>query len=448
MTETPRPTLRRQTRRRPATDGRFESVTVSLGKIVDSLWRIAGGVLIGVLLVCDLLLWHSALTGSFRDVRHRQPSVDSRKNVLLADKHAIMATVAGPERFPADSPAPLPLPTTITVKAAGDIVPGTDFPFRRLPERREALFENVLPALQGADILFGNFESTLTRHPRSAKNIARPRVFAFRTPPEFAGLLQRAGFDVLNVANNHSMDFAETGFDDTVAHIRAAGMDAVGMKAAVVCTAVRGMPVAFIGFDTGPRHNSLNDLESAAALAAEAGRHADIVVVSFHGGAEGSGATRTRNVTERFCGENRGNVVRFDHEMIDAGADLILGHGPHVVRGLEIYKGKLIAYSLGNFVGYKTLSTRWPLGCSFILEAVLDRKGDFLRGRIIPVFLDKNGIPHPDPEGSGLKLVERLTRRDFPETLLVISANGEMTTGHSCQRPFRPVARALSGSFH
>ncbi|NEO88126.1 MAG: hypothetical protein F6J87_28305 [Spirulina sp. SIO3F2] len=150
----------------------------------------------------------------------------------------------------------------------------------------------------------------------------------------------------------------------------------------------------------------------------------DMVVVSFHGGAEGTSAMRTRNQTEYFFGENRGNVVAFSRALVDAGADLVLGHGPHVPRALELYQGKLIAYSLGNFVGYRSLSTQAQLGDSLVLETELDSEGNLLVGKIHPVRLDRNGIPKPATNNATIELMRRLTRSDFPQTPLVIDPDG------------------------
>ena len=87
---------------------------------------------------------------------------------------------------------------------------------------------------------------------------------------------------------------------------------------------------------------------------------------------------RTRNHNEVFFGEARGNPILFNRRMVDAGADLVLGHGPHVPRAMEVYRGKLIAYSLGNFIGYHTLGTQGELGYSLILETRLAADGQLL----------------------------------------------------------------------
>ena len=313
---------------------------------------------------------------------------------------------------------------TIIIKAVGDIVPGTDFPNNRLPADSQYLFNSIKPYLGEADLVFGNFESTLTQYPYSAKDTSRAMTFAFRTPPTYASLLKEAGFDVLSVANNHSMDFFEEGFNDTIAHIEQAGMKAVGRKGQIVYTEAKGMAIAWIGFSYLDSHNSMHDLEAAAALVQEAKQQADIVVISVHGGAEGTDAIHTRNQPEFFFSENRGNMVAFARTLIDQGADLILGHGPHVPRAIELYQGKLIAYSLGNFLGYRTLATEGALGTSMILQVQLDQQGGFRMGRIIPVALDPNGVPYLDDYFQSVISVRVLTTVDFPETPLLIDDMG------------------------
>lgn len=313
---------------------------------------------------------------------------------------------------------------TIVFKAVGDIIPGTNFPDTRLPGDLGMLFANVQPYLTEADVVFGNFESTLTDYPNSAKDVSQGMTFAFRTPPHYAGVLKAAGFDVLSVANNHSMDFYEEGFNDTIKHIEQTGMKAVGRKGQIVYHDVKGMKTAYIAFSYLEDHNSMHDLAAGQALVKEASENAEIVVISVHAGAEGTDAIYTRNETEYFYSENRGNSVQFARAMIDAGADVVLGHGPHVPRAMELYQGKLIAYSLGNFMGYRTLSTVGTLGNSMILQFQLDKQGNFQMGRIIPVALDDSGIPYLDDYFQTVNLVRTLTQSDFPETPLAIDDQG------------------------
>lgn len=328
--------------------------------------------------------------------------------------------------------AQAPSEVALTIKAVGDMIPGSNYPRKGLPTEpgealnaeREMLFGNIKPFFDETDILFGNFESTLTDSPYPAKDTSQGMTFAFRTPPAYADMLKDLGFDVLSVANNHSFDFGDQGFLDTVANIEKRGMKAVGEKGKIVYTKANNLTVAFIGFSYLPDHNSMHDLEAAGALVREAKQNAQIVVISVHAGAEGSDEVHTRNQTEYFFGENRGNLIAFSHSLIDQGADLILGHGPHVPRALELYNGKLIAYSLGNFVGYQTLSTVGPLGDSLILKVQMNAKGDFVGGRIIPVALNADGIPKLDDYFQSVVLIRNLIQQDFPQTPITIDDMG------------------------
>jgi len=329
-------------------------------------------------------------------------------------------------KFPL-SKSPQNLEQTITIKAVGDIIPGSNYPYNKLPKNENILFQSVKPYLQGADILFGNFESTLTDYPYSSKAGGGGMLFAFRTPPSYVKLLKDAGFHILNVANNHSWDFHEQGFKDTIKNIDRTGMKAVGKKGQIVYKTVKGVNVAFIGFSNyGDVHNSLLEIKAGEAIVKEAQKNADIIVISVHAGAEGTGALRVRNQNEIFYGENRGNMVLFSQKMIDAGADLILGHGPHVPRALELYKGKLVAYSLGNFMGYRSLSTAGELGQSLILQVEMNGAGDFISGKIIPVQLNGQGVPFVDHNFNSVGLIRSLTKSDFPNTPLNIDHRGQI----------------------
>ncbi|WP_322744830.1 CapA family protein [[Phormidium] sp. LEGE 05292] len=366
-----------------------------------------------------------------RNKRQQLQPLEQRDSVIPETQKPTPQASKKPTAQATPKPAAITLPAIdnkqlITLKAVGDIVPGTNFPNNKLPQNKQELFQNVKPYLQGADILFGNFESTLTNYPNTAKDTSRPMVHAFRTPPEYAQLLQEVGFTVMSVANNHSFDFTIQGFEDTIKNLENAGVRAVGKKNQILYKNIKGTEIAFIAFSHLSWHNSLNDLPSAIALVKEAQKKASIVIISVHGGAEGTGAMRVKNRSENFYGENRGNLVLFCRTLIDNGADLVLGHGPHVARAMELYKGKLIAYSLGNFVGYRTLSTRGVLGESLILEVQLNSQGDFISGKITPVQLDRRGIPYPDKGANSIPIIRNLTKLDFPQTALQFEPNGHI----------------------
>jgi poly-gamma-glutamate capsule biosynthesis protein CapA/YwtB (metallophosphatase superfamily) len=127
---------------------------------------------------------------------------------------------------------------------------------------------------------------------------------------------------------------------------------------------------------------------------------------------------------ETFRGEQRGDPLRFSHAVVDAGADLVLGSGPHVLRGMEWYRGRLIAYSLGNFTGHHTLNTSGAEGVSAVLRIRLRANGSFIRGRVVPIRLVGAGTPMPDRTREAFTLLTGLSRSDFAAHAARLSASG------------------------
>ncbi|AVZ31644.1 CapA family protein [Nodularia spumigena] len=325
---------------------------------------------------------------------------------------------------------------TISIKAVGDIIPGTNFPNYRLPKSPDNLLpQSVRQSLQGSDLLLGNFESTFTNHPYTSKDISRGQVFAFRSPPSYAKLFSAVGFNVFHIANNHAMDFGQVGFQDTVKNLKNVGIATLGHKNQILYLEANNMAIAMIGFAPYNMYNSIHNLAAAQALVTEAKKNANIVIVSMHAGAEGTAALHVKNQTEFFYGENRGNSIKFARTVIDAGADLVLGHGPHVPRAMEIYQGKLIAYSLGNFIGYRTLSTKAQTAYSMILEVKLNSQGDLVAARIIPVHLNKQGIPEIDQYFRTVGLLRYLNKNDHLVSPVKINEQGKIVL----PSPINPV---------
>jgi len=326
---------------------------------------------------------------------------------------------------PAVPPRKVAAPLRLRIKAVGDLLPGTNYRRRRLLSRQEeqALLTELQGLLGGADLVFGNLETVLTDHPYSTKGVS-PNVHAFRTPPRYAEWLKAAGFDLLSIANNHAMDFGPKGFADTIRHLHQAGIHGIGEPDQIRYVRRAGVVIALLGFSHNRHLNSLLDLEQARALVRTAQEKADLVLVSVHAGAEGTAALRVTGRPEYYLGEARGNPQQFARALIDEGADLILGHGPHVPRAIELYRGRLVAYSLGNFIGYGGLSSAGATGASLVLEAELDEDGAFVAGRIVPLRLDRRGLPRPDPRAGSLKLIRKLSRRDIPGSELVITGDG------------------------
>lgn len=299
----------------------------------------------------------------------------------------------------------------VTIKAVGDIVVGSDWPQSHYPPGFDERARTRLRQTLGpADVVFGNFEGALTTHDESTKKPSAGTVFAFRMPPRFAGLLRDAGFNVLAIANNHTFDFGQRGFADTLTHLARAGVSVVGEADKIAYQKVRDITIAWIGFSHLYRHNNVHDVDKLAELVSRARPLADIVIVSMQAGAEGNEHLRVRDYDEMFLGENRGNTFAFARGAIDLGADLVIGHGPHVVRGMECYKGKLIAYSLGNFVGYNALSIKRAAAVTVLLDVKLSKQGQTLGFDVVPLRFNEERFPEPDPDALASYLINDLSR--------------------------------------
>ncbi|HEX6636962.1 MAG TPA: CapA family protein [Steroidobacteraceae bacterium] len=349
----------------------------------------------------------------------------------------LAACATPPAKQPAPPPhaeAPRPAATPVnaphlTLAAVGDIMPGTDFPENILPDDDGvSFFDGVSALLSSPDITFGNFEGVLLDGGEPVKQCkSKTSCFVFRTPTRYARYLKLAGFDVMSLANNHARDFGEEGRDSSMAALAAEGIHTSGREGTVARFESNGRRVALVAFAPNVGSNSLNDPQIGLPLVAELAAQNDIVIVSFHGGAEGTGAERLPFTREIFAGEDRGNVVEFAHQMIDAGADLVLGHGPHVVRPVELYRDRLIAYSLGNFATYYGISVEGIRGIAPILFVTLDDEGKFLSGKIEATHQVRPAGPSPDPEKKVISLMRELTAAAFPSGALRIDEDGTLS---------------------
>jgi hypothetical protein len=322
-----------------------------------------------------------------------------------------------------DTPAAQPL----TVAAVGDIMLGSDYPTAELPpEDGRALFDEVRDLFQQADVSFGNLEGTLCDGGLCAKNTESANVYAFRTPTRFARTLREACLKVFSLANNHFRDFGYTGQIATKQALREADLKFSSQDGEVAELSVRGVRVGVLAVSFGPRPRSIVYPDEILGEIKSLARKYDILLVSVHGGKEGSAALHIRNETEYFCEENRGNLVCFARSAVDRGAALVLGHGPHVPRALEIYKGRLIAYSLGNFCTYQGMNLDGEKGYAPLLWAELGPAGDFLRGRIYSYIQYRPGGPKRDKEQRALRLMKTLSLQDFPASSPLITDAGEI----------------------
>jgi len=316
------------------------------------------------------------------------------------------------------------------VAAAGDIMLGTDYPENRLADDDGAGYlAAVAPLLQSADIAFGNLEGVLMEGGEAAKKCSNPSAcYLFRSPPRFAGHLRDAGFDLMSLANNHARDFGEEGRDASMAALDRVGILHSGREGTVASWQQEGNRFALIAFSPTKGSWPLLSIGIAESAVAELADSHDVVIVSFHGGAEGSeGSERLGFGMEYAYGEARGDVVDFAHRVIDAGADLVIGHGPHVPRAMELYNDRLIAYSLGNFATYFGISVSGAKGYAPVLTAEIDADGRFMSGQLHSYIQQRPNGPRPDPQQRALTMIQELTALDFPGGELAILDNGSLT---------------------
>ncbi|WP_018255197.1 CapA family protein [Salinispora mooreana] len=328
------------------------------------------------------------------------------------------------------SSAPTPSPTeaaAVSLTATGDIILG-NAPNRLPPGGGEGFFDEVRPEL-AADLAMGNLEEPLTVDTGTGKcGEGSTNCYQFRAPPEYAAHLRDGGFDLLNLANNHGNDFGAKGLQNTRQALEQYELAHTGAPDQITVVDVRGVRVAVAGFSSYAWSNPLTDIPAAKQVVTRAAEMADLVVVQVHMGAEGADKTQVKPGTELYLGENRGDPVRFAKAMIDAGADLIVGHGPHVLRGMEFYQGRLIAYSLGNFAGGgNTLSRSGRLGWGGVLKVSLQPDGTWDGGSFASTHLNGSGLPAMDPDDRGLGLVRELSAADFPETGAIFDDLGQIS---------------------
>ncbi len=346
---------------------------------------------------------------------------------------------------PAESARPA---KRITIAMVGDLELGNT---PVLPPDPSNYLTPVRSAL-AAPVVFGNLEGTLSNgdpakcatptpsistagtSPAGSSSSATPSAspsvrtcYAFRVPPMYARILRDAGFTVLSSANNHSSDLGRRGITDTTAALRSAGIAQTGLPDQIAVVEADGVRVAVVGFAPYRVTTDLLDEAVAARLIAKAKTEADVVVVYMHAGAEGSLADHVTGKEEWYAGEDRGNPREFAHAAVDAGADLVVGSGPHVLRGMEFYRGHLIAYSLGDFAGYRNFSTRGPLGLSAVLHATLGADGRLVSASFTSLVLNADGRPSVDPARAAADFVNQLSAADFGAAAATISPSGSVS---------------------
>lgn len=315
----------------------------------------------------------------------------------------------------------------IQVAAVGDIMLGTDYPKDTLAPDDLNILAHVTPVLQQADLAFGNLEGVLLDGGEPIKKCQNlSACYLFRTPTRYALNLKNAGFDVMSLANNHARDFGEAGRTSSMQALSAVGVHHSGRLGDVAKMQVKGIKFAMIAFAPFGNSHDMLDIPKAVELVSELAAVHDIVMVSIHAGAEGLEAVHLPFDTEYYHGEDRGDAVKFAHAVIDAGADLVVGHGPHVPRAVELYKERLIAYSLGNFCTHWGISVAGIKGLAPILLANLRPNGAFLGGQIVSARQQRPEGPVLDQNHAAARLIRDLSREDFPDSRLLLDSVGNI----------------------
>jgi poly-gamma-glutamate capsule biosynthesis protein CapA/YwtB (metallophosphatase superfamily) len=279
-----------------------------------------------------------------------------------------------------------------------------------------------------SDLVMGNLEDVLspdTGLKKCAANSPPGTCYQLYLPESYAGNLADAGFQVMNLANNHSNDMGPVGLSNTRSALAAVGVGNTGGPTEITLEKIKGVTVAVLGFSVYGWGANMNNLSAATALVAKAKKQADLVVIQMQAGAEGADQSHVKPGHEFFLGEDRGDEIAFTHAVIDAGADIVFGHGPHIMRGMEFYKGRLIAYSLGNFCGYGVLNMAGYQGVGGVLRVSLHKDGSWGSGTLIPTVMVGKGSPAPDPAKQALAFVNGLSQSDFGASAAQIS----LTTG-------------------
>lgn len=318
---------------------------------------------------------------------------------------------------------------TISIIGVGDIMPGTNYPsVRYLPYKNNCypLLAQVKHILQDAELTVGNLEGCLSDNAPLVKRCKdSTKCYAFRIPIKYANCLKDAGFDVLTIANNHSGDFGVLGRQTTVNTLDTLNIKHAGWIKYPYTTFVKNnVKYGIASFAPNTGTVSINDMQNAKNIVKKLKQNADIVIVTFHGGAEGRKHQHITRKTETFYGENRGNVYKFARLVIDAGADVVFGHGPHVSRAIDIYKNRFIAYSLGNFCTYGRFNLSGANGIAPIVKIKINKNGEFVSGKIISAKQTGEGGTYLDNEKKAVKIIKTLTETDIPECELKIDNNG------------------------
>ena len=257
--------------------------------------------------------------------------------------------------------------------------------------------------------IFGNLEGPITALTETSKPSIPGVSYAFRFPVATAKLLKNSGFQAVTLANNHSLDYGGAGLRDTLNHLNQQGIVGSGhLRGQFELFTLEAVKIALVSVGFYPMQNSIKELEAMTELITSAKRVADVVIVAMHAGAEGEAHIELPDGPETFLGEARGDSRAFARVAIAAGADAIVGYGPHVLRAAECIAGRPVFYSIGNFLGIGGLSTQGLTGVAAIAQLAFDVNKKLLGSRLVPIRFDSNKFPQVDPAGKAIALMWHL----------------------------------------
>ena len=322
----------------------------------------------------------------------------------------------------------------VTIAMTGDIMTGSILPTPNMPpnDGRDT-FIDCAKLLQSADVACGNLEGVLgdSGKPRKAPG---PLSFSFMMPTKSVQLLVDAGYDFLGIANNHINDFYPVAIQSTIKTLRDNGIGVAGTRDCETCIReINGVKYGFCAFGHESYTLRTQDKATVTRIVKKLRSECDIVIVCFHGGSEGVSERHLPYGTEYFHGADRGNLMEFAHLCIDSGADIVYGHGPHVCRAMELYKGHLIAYSLGNFATPRGMKLDGPTSYAPLLIVKL-QGGKFAEGQIHPFIQYRDKGPRVDKSGAVIKEIQSLSNEDIKDNELVIADDGKLLTKQNSKK--------------
>jgi hypothetical protein len=320
----------------------------------------------------------------------------------------------------------------IIITGVGDIMLGSAFPSDGLLPPHDnpfLLLQSVADTLSTSDITFGNLEGSFLNYGDPVKKCKDSTLcYLFRMPERYISALTSSGFNVLNLANNHFGDFGTPSRTRTKEILDSVGIHYGGLiEHPWSIFRKDSILYGFCSFAPNAGTMNINDVPQAAEIVRMLKDTCNIVIVAFHGGAEGAEFQNVPKAHELFHGEDRGDVYNFAHTMIDNGADIVFGSGPHVTRAIEVYKDRFVSYSLGNFCTYGRFNLAGPNGLAPIVKIKVDCSGRFLSGSIIPAFQPWPGGVKIDSNRRVINKIRALMAVDFPDAVITVSEKGEIT---------------------